>query len=51
MNGVGVRENAFVLFLGMFGVAAPTAVAFTWIGFGMILIYGAMGGVVYALRR
>ncbi len=51
INGIGIRENAFVFLLTPFAVPAPTTIAFTWIGFGMMLLYGAMGGVVYALRR
>ncbi|MDZ7271136.1 MAG: flippase-like domain-containing protein [candidate division KSB1 bacterium] len=51
INGIGIRENAFVFLLSPFGVPPSTTIAFTWIGFGMILLYGAMGGVVYALRR
>ncbi len=51
INGIGIRENAFVFLLSPFAVSPSTAIAFTWIGFGMILVYGAMGGVVYALRR
>jgi uncharacterized membrane protein YbhN (UPF0104 family) len=51
INGIGIRENAFVFLLSPFAVPASTTIAFTWIGFGMMLLYGAMGGVVYALRR
>ncbi|MGQ9560888.1 MAG: lysylphosphatidylglycerol synthase transmembrane domain-containing protein [Candidatus Oleimicrobiaceae bacterium] len=51
INGIGIRENAFVFLLAPFAVPAPTTIAFTWIGFGMMLLYGAIGGVVYALRR
>ncbi|MCR4439409.1 MAG: lysylphosphatidylglycerol synthase transmembrane domain-containing protein [bacterium] len=51
INGIGIRENAFVFLLTPFVVHPSTAIAFTWIGFGMMLLYGAMGGIVYVLRR
>jgi len=27
------------------------AIAFAWLAFGTVLVYGALGGVLYALRR
>ncbi|MBC7186577.1 MAG: flippase-like domain-containing protein [Calditrichaeota bacterium] len=51
INGIGIRENAFVFLLTPFAVPPSTTIAFTWIGFGMMLLYGAMGGIVYVLRR
>ncbi len=50
VNAIGIRENAFVFFLGLFGVALGDALAFAWIGFGLVLVQGALGGIVYALR-
>lgn len=51
INAIGIRENAFAYLLGVYGVAAADAVAFAWAAFGIVLIHGVMGGVVYALRR
>ena len=51
VNAIGIRENIFVYLLGLYGIAAPDAVAFAWTAFGLLLIHGVMGGVVYALGR
>lgn len=49
INGIGVRENAFVLFLGAVGVAREQAVAFCALLFGAMLLFGLAGGITYAL--
>ncbi len=51
INGIGGREAAFTLLLGAYGVTNSQAIAFSWIAFGMILIQGIAGGIVYALRN
>ncbi|GAK58102.1 integral membrane protein [Candidatus Vecturithrix granuli] len=51
INGIGGREAAFILLLGAFSVTSSQAIAFSWIAFGMILIQGIAGGIVYALRK
>jgi uncharacterized protein (TIRG00374 family) len=51
INGIGVREGVFALFFAEFGVPVAGAIAFAWLGFGMALVYGAVGGVLYAIRR
>lgn len=51
INGIGGREAAFILLLGAFGVTSSQAIAFSWMAFGMILIQGIAGGMVYALRK
>lgn len=51
VNGIGVRENIYVFFFAAFGVLEPQAVAFAWIAFGMVVLQGVLGGIVYALRR
>jgi uncharacterized protein (TIRG00374 family) len=51
INGIGGREMAYVLLLGQFGVTRPEAIAFSWIAFGMILVQGIAGGIVYAVRK
>mgnify|MGYP001025036627 FL=1 len=50
VNAIGLRENVFAFFLGMFGVPVSTALAFSWLAFGLVLLQGSVGGVVYALR-
>lgn len=51
VNGIGVRESVYVFFFAPFAVAASQAIAFSWIAYGMVVLQGILGGIVYALRR
>ncbi|RMF65328.1 MAG: UPF0104 family protein [Bacteroidetes bacterium] len=51
INGIGVREGVYAFFFASFGVAQPEAIAFAWIAYGMVLVQGILGGVLYAFRR
>lgn len=53
INGIGVREGIYVSFLTeMLGKATvEQSLAFAWIGYGMILLLGVLGGVLYAFRK
>lgn len=51
VNGIGIRENLYVFFLGLYGVTAAQAIAFSWIAYGMILILGIFGGILYVFRK
>lgn len=51
INGIGLRENVFFLFLSNFAIGASEAVAFAWIEFFFLLILGLIGGLVYAFRH
>lgn len=51
VNAIGLRESAFTFFLGLLGVSSSQALALAWLAFGLVLVQGAIGGVVYALRR
>jgi glycosyltransferase 2 family protein len=51
VNGIGIRENALFFFFSFFGVAKSQAIAFAWIEFGMLLLLGIVGGIVYAFRK
>lgn len=50
INGIGVREGIFALLLGAYGVEPATAVAFAWLEYASFLLYGVIGGIVYAAR-
>ena len=50
VNAIGIRENVFVFFLGLFGVSIANALAFAWIAFALVLLQGVIGGITYALR-
>ena len=51
INGIGAREAVFVFFLARYGIPTPEAIAFSWIAYGLVLVFGLAGGIVYALRR
>ncbi len=51
LNGIGLRENALFLFLSQFGVLHAESVAFAWLEYGMLLVLGIIGGLVYLLRK
>jgi uncharacterized protein (TIRG00374 family) len=50
INGIGIREYAYVLFFGAFAIGKPEALAFVWAAFSLVVLQGLVGGVVYALR-
>lgn len=49
INGIGLRENAFVLLLSRLGVAHEAAVAFCALLLAAMLLFGVAGGIVYAI--
>ncbi|HEV8673634.1 MAG TPA: lysylphosphatidylglycerol synthase transmembrane domain-containing protein [Methylomirabilota bacterium] len=51
INGIGVREGIYALFFSEFGIPVAGAIAFVWLGFAMVLVYAAVGGLVYAVRK
>ena len=51
INGIGLRESVFVFFFGLYGVVPEQALAFAFISFGMIIVQGIVGGIVFLLRR
>jgi len=51
INGIGLREGAFVVFFASWGVSGPEALALAWISYCGLLSVGLQGGILYALRR
>lgn len=51
VNGIGLRENVFALFLGAYAIGNADAVAYAWLVYVGGLIQGVLGGLVYAARR
>ena len=47
----GVDFDRVLFFFAAFAVGKPEAVAFSWIAYGMVVLQGVIGGVVYNLRR
>jgi hypothetical protein len=39
INGIGIRENAYILFLSIIGIPAATSGALSWAAFALLLIY------------
>ena len=50
IGGIGVREGAFIFFFNKVGVLPYEAVSLALVAFGLYLIWGLIGGVVYAIR-
>ena len=51
LNGLGVREGGYVYFLAHVDVPRDSAIAFALAWFGVVMLAGAVGGVVYLLHR
>jgi len=52
LNGIGLREAVFILFLGTWGASEDQAAAFSLVVFTMIVFQGGVfGGIFFALRR
>ncbi|MFQ5709983.1 MAG: YbhN family protein, partial [bacterium] len=52
INGIGIRESFYVFFLtSIYGAPIAASLAFSWIAYGMILLLGVLGGVIYAFRK
>lgn len=51
INGIGLRENTYVFLMGLVGVSGQKAVAFSWLAFGLIVLMGIIGGIVFIIRR
>lgn len=49
--GIGLREGAWVMLLGKYGIGSADAVAFSLIYFGAVLIVSLVGGILFALGR
>jgi uncharacterized membrane protein YbhN (UPF0104 family) len=51
LNGLGVREGGYVFFLAHIGLSRDSAVAFALAWFAVVMLCGAIGGVVYVAER
>ncbi len=51
INAIGVRETVFVFLFSLYGIDNVQALAFAWTAFGLTLIQGILGGIVFALRK
>ena len=53
INAIGLRESAFVFLLGAYGygISSSQAIAFAWLAYGIVIIQGLLGGIIYAFRQ
>ena len=51
LNGLGVRESGYVFFLSHIGVSRDSAIAFALTWFAVVMLAGAVGGIVYVGYR
>lgn len=51
INGIGIRESAYIFFLTPLGVPSEATIALSWLAFGLMLTQGLLGGVIFALRN
>ncbi len=51
VNGIGIREQAFIYLFGQFGVAAELAISLAWIAFAMVMLQAVVGGIIFATRN
>ncbi len=51
INGIGLRELAYVAVFSYYGIAAQTAIAFSLIDAGLRLGTALVGGIVYLTRK
>lgn len=51
INGLGVREGAYVYFFGQIGLSAAEAVAASLLFFILVALASLIGGVIFALRE
>ncbi|MDD2679267.1 MAG: lysylphosphatidylglycerol synthase transmembrane domain-containing protein [Candidatus Omnitrophica bacterium] len=49
IGGLGLRENLFVVYFAKAGVVKQLAVAMSLLSFSFVVIYGAVGGLIYVL--
>ncbi|MFA5402469.1 MAG: lysylphosphatidylglycerol synthase transmembrane domain-containing protein [Candidatus Omnitrophota bacterium] len=49
IGGLGLRENLFVVYFAKAGVIKQLAVAMSLLSFSFVVIYGAVGGIIYVL--
>ena len=51
INGLGVREGAFVFFFTTVGVSDSAALLLSFLNFSQMIVLGLMGGIIYLLGQ
>jgi hypothetical protein len=50
-NGWGIRESVFILYFGQVGLPRESALAFSLLGAGLIVLMSLSGAVVWTSRN
>ena len=51
INGLGLREGAYIEIFQFYGISAGAAFAFAWVDVAFMLIIGIAGGIIYVTRK
>jgi len=52
INGIGIRESFYVFFLSrIYSAPIAASLAFSWIAYGMVVLLGVLGGIIYMFRK
>ncbi|MGQ9525974.1 MAG: lysylphosphatidylglycerol synthase domain-containing protein, partial [Armatimonadota bacterium] len=51
INGIGLREVAFIQLMVPFGVSAASAVALSVLSYLLLTVFSLVGGAVYVIRQ
>jgi glycosyltransferase 2 family protein len=51
INAIGIRESVLIFFLAAYSVPPSKALALSWLVYGIVVITGLLGALVYVLRK
>ncbi|MCK4822914.1 flippase-like domain-containing protein, partial [bacterium] len=51
LNGIGIREGAFVFFFTKVGISSAQALSMSILTYTIVLLASLIGGLIYAARR
>jgi uncharacterized protein (TIRG00374 family) len=51
INGLGLREGAYLEIFKYYGISSAAAISFSWIDLAFMLIVGLLGGIIYVFRK
>ncbi len=51
VNGLGLREGAYMEIFRYYGISSAAAISFSWIDLAFMMIVGLLGGIIYVFRK
>lgn len=51
INGLGLREGAYLEIFKYYGISSAAAISFSWIDLAFMLMVGLLGGFIYVFRK